>query len=412
MAGLYIHIPFCAKKCHYCDFNSWPDGSLPSDAEKTYFKRLRREAELLVPLAVEECASGKSRDGRHTGFETVYLGGGTPSSVDPSEIARLFDVLSRWIDFGKLREVTIEANPESISPDKIAAYKRIGIGRISLGVQTFEPKILETLGRIHSLDRAYAAIREVKGAGLKSWTFDLMYGLPGQTVGSFLDGVKRAIDFEPPHISTYGLTIETGTEFGRWQREGSLNAPDGDFQADCFEGARELFLKSGYGHYEISNFAKPGHEAVHNSLYWRRIPYLSLGAGAHGCWPQATGGDLRWSIPRPFDRYAKYVDALEIGGGAVTERLSAARAVCPEWNVVGRSGALEESVFLGIRLLEEGVSIESLTAEFGVAAVAPLVPRFESAMNKGWLERRDGRYLLAPRSVLVSNRVIGEILAA
>ncbi len=407
-AGLYVHIPFCDKKCHYCDFNSWPDGSLPGGAVTTYFDRLCREAELLVPAAIED-----SRVWREPGFGTLYLGGGTPSSVETAGLERLFATLSRWMDIRALCEVTIEANPESLTPEKIEVWKRLGIGRVSLGIQTFQPELLPILGRIHTLDRAEAAISLLARSGLKSWTFDLMYGLPGQTIERFLEGVRHAVGTGAPHLSLYGLTVETGTEFGRRQREGSLNAPDSDFQADCFEGAREILTGAGYVHYEISNFARPGHEAVHNSLYWRRVPYLALGAGAHGFWPcgNSSGNELRWSVPRPFDRYAKYVDALD-EEGTVTGRLSPARQWCPDWTLVGQRQAIEESVFLGLRLLEKGVSPAELRERFGDDA-ASLEAGFSRAAGRGWIvPASEGRWRLAPASVLVSNRVITEILGA
>ncbi len=409
--GLYIHIPFCARKCHYCDFNSWPDGSLPADSEKIYFDRLRREAELLVPPAVEET---RLNPGHPPGFETVYFGGGTPSSVAVEELSSLIRVLRNWVRWDKLTEVTLEANPESLDRRKIEKYLELGIRRISLGVQTFEPAILEKLGRVHSLERALAAIGDLAASRLASWTFDLMYGLPGQTVDGFLDGVRRAIDSGVPHLSLYGLTVETGTEFGRQHREGSLTVPDGDFQADCFDGACELLLSAGYEHYEISNFARPGHQAVHNSLYWRRVPYLALGAGAHGLWQQGGGSSLRWSIPRPFERYSKYIDALASAspGSALTERLEAARSLCPEFETIDSAKALEERVFLGLRLLEEGLDLDELSDEFGETAVAPLRGKFELAAAKGWLLPVPvNRYRLAPAAVLLSNRVIAAILA-
>lgn len=401
--GLYVHIPFCARKCHYCDFNSWPDGTLPEGAESVYFARLRREAGLLVPPVLDSAAGAG-------GFQTLYLGGGTPSAVEPFLIGELLDTLGRWIDISGLREVTLEANPESLTREKLARYRGMGIGRVSLGVQTFQPDVLKTLGRVHDVPRAETALELLAGSGFESWSLDLMYGLPGQTVEGFAAGLRRVLAYRPPHLSMYGLTVETGTEFGRLQKEGKLGAPDSDFQADCFEAARGLLAAAGYRHYEISNFALPGHEAVHNSLYWRRIPYLALGAGAHGFWPgEGHSPDLRWSVPRPFERHGKYVEGVA-GTGELASLLAPVRGICPEWREVDRGEAFEEAVFLGLRLLDEGISLEELGHEFGTEKTAGLLPRLERAAGRGEVELKIGCWRLAPRSVLLANRVIAGLL--
>ncbi len=266
MRALYVHVPFCARKCAYCDFASYPNRE---DAWGAYFEALARE---LRPW------------GRR--FSTAFIGGGTPSLVP----VRYITNIARMIDAG---EFTIEVNPGTLSQEKLKAYLDAGINRLSMGVQSFDDDLLGTIGRIHTADEAVRAFEMVRAAGFQNVNLDLMYALPGQTMAQWADTLARAVALGPEHVSAYSLILEEGTPLARW----ASPAPD-DLTVEMQRHATRTLAEAGYARYEISNYAKPGFECAHNITYWTRGEYVGIGCAAH-----SLVGNERFSNPASLDDY-------------------------------------------------------------------------------------------------------------
>jgi oxygen-independent coproporphyrinogen-3 oxidase len=269
MAGLYIHIPYCASKCIYCDFYSVAKSN-PADRSwaSAYVTALIRElderaTELQEPL------------------RTIYLGGGTPSLLPPAEIQRLLAAIAARVDTSQVEEVTLEANPEDVTPAFAEALADTVINRVSMGVQTFVDEELKTIRRRHDSQRAAEAVAALRAAGFHNLSLDLMYGLPGQTEDSFSESISRCLELNVEHISAYCLSVEEGTLLSRRLSRGELTLPDEELCLTFSQMLRRRLKEAGYIQYEISNYARPGYHSRHNSSYWVGTPYLGLGPGAH-----------------------------------------------------------------------------------------------------------------------------------
>ncbi len=330
--GLYVHIPFCDVKCRFCDFATFPGrrGDIPR---------------YLAALAVELEGLARRFPGRL--LATLYVGGGTPSLLSPEELGRLTASIEPFFPRGDRRESTLECNPESASPQKLQAFRLAGFNRLSLGLQTTDDALLKVLGRNHTHATFQTAFRAARRAGFSNINVDLMYGLPGQTLAGWRDTLTRVIDTGPEHLSAYALTVEEETYFNR-----SGVAVDGDLQADMYEAASDLLAVAGYGHYEISNFAKPGRECRHNLRYWRNRE--CLGAGVSAAW--YAEGVRRTNV----DTLTAYLLAVETGRSPVAEETSLTPAQ-----------RLGEDLMLGLRL-REGVQV---TPEV-MALYGPVLERF------------------------------------
>ncbi len=262
--ALYVHIPWCVRKCPYCDFNSHAAGdALPEDAYV---------AALLQDLAQQQA------DAQGRRLQSIFFGGGTPSLFSPAAIGAILQGAERLIGFAPDIEITLEANPGTVEQGKFAGFRAAGVNRLSIGVQSFQPAQLSALGRIHSGDEAVRAAESARAAGIHNFNLDLMHGLPGQGVADALDDLRQAIALGPSHLSWYQLTIEPNTEYFR--RPPVL--PEEDALADIQEAGEALLAGQGYAQYEISGYAQPGRQARHNLNYWRFGDYLGIGAGAHG----------------------------------------------------------------------------------------------------------------------------------
>ncbi|MGL5318936.1 MAG: radical SAM family heme chaperone HemW [Bacteroidales bacterium] len=264
MSGIYIHIPFCKKRCHYCDFFS----STHEEVKMSYTEALCKEATLRREWLTEAP-------------ETLYVGGGTPSQLTSSEIRRLFGHLQETFGLEGLREVTFEANPDDITPELLQTLTEVGVNRLSMGIQSFNDELLKKLNRRHTAAQAVAAVELAKSHGLTNISIDLMYGLPGQDLADWNRTLDRALALDVPHISSYHLTYEEGTILYDWLQKGWIRETDEELSLEFFETLIERLTEQGYEQYEISNFAKEGCYSQHNSSYWKGIPYLGLGASAH-----------------------------------------------------------------------------------------------------------------------------------
>jgi putative oxygen-independent coproporphyrinogen III oxidase len=358
-AGLYVHVPFCLTRCGYCDFNAYAglDGLKPR-----YVEALLREASLAAPEWPER-------------FASVFLGGGTPTSMEPAHLGKLLGQLRRTFDVAPDAEITIEANPDTVDRARFEALLDAGYTRVSMGAQSFDPTVLNALERIHRPESVRRAFADARAAGYTNLNLDLIYGANGETLDSWRRTLKETVALAPEHVSAYALTIEPATPLGRKVAAGVVPAPDPDLQADMFELACELLASEGYLHYEVSNWAKPRLECRHNLGYWERRPYIGLGAGAH-----SSRGARRWWNLRPPESYLQAVESgrLPIGG---SEDLDA------------DDRALEE-VFLRLRT-SEGVPATAIPAD----AATPY-------LDDGLLARRNGDLVATERGMLLVNELV------
>ena len=264
MAGLYVHIPFCKQACHYCDFHFSTDTGTRIE---------------LVNALTHELALQKDYLGEE--INTIYLGGGTPSILNRGELDTLFSVIRTHFTLAPHAEITLEANPDDLTKEKLEEIRAIGINRLSIGIQSFDDNLLKYLNRVHDANGARRCLKYVREAGFNNISIDLIYAIPGQSQKIWKATLQEALHFLPEHISSYGLTIEERTVFGNWSKRGKLHPMDEENSAQQFEMMADMLLQAGYGHYEISNFCKPGFHSRHNSSYWKQSRYLGIGPSAH-----------------------------------------------------------------------------------------------------------------------------------
>lgn len=362
-SGLYLHVPFCSVKCRFCDFAAYPGrrGEIPRYLDALEKEIAQRAAETPRRLA------------------TLYVGGGTPSLLSGEEIERLAAAVDRAFPRADGREASLECNPETLTVEKLEAMRRAGFDRLSLGLQTTEDPLLKALGRSHDLRTFHGAYRAARDVGYDNLNIDLMYGLPGQTMDGWMETVRRVMALEPEHISAYALTVQEETYFHR-----SGVAPEDDLQADMYEAAAEALGAAGYGHYEISNFAKPGRECRHNVRYWRNEE--CLGAGVSAAW---YDGKTRRTNS---DNLSVYLLAMEGGQTPVVEE-----STLTEAERVG------EDLMLGLRLAEGVAPTPAAARLYG--------PALEEAVREGLLTRNGGRYAPTRKGWRLSNALFVKLLA-
>ena len=383
--SLYVHLPFCRSKCAYCDFNSYPgqEHLIPA-----YVDALLREA----------TSWAESRVAGH--IETLYFGGGTPSLLPIAEAERLVDGLRQRFDIAGNAEVTIEANPESVDAADLVALSRLGVNRLSLGVQSLDDAELRFLGRIHDAERAEDAYRAARSAGFASVTIDLIFGLPGQTTAQWRRSLEKAVALGPDHLSLYALTLEEDTPLARRVVDGDCPEPDPDLQAEMYTWSSERLARASYEQYEISNWAKPGHRCRHNLTYWHSEPYLGLGAGAH-----SYLNGYRLANERAPERYIELVDA---GGDARPwDPATASHVESVEQPDAERE--MSDAVILGLRLTE-GVSLSELGHRFRVDFGERYRREIDELETLGLLESVDGRIRLTKHGRLLGNEAFQRFL--
>ena len=379
-AGLYIHFPFCLKKCLYCDFNST---AWSGDEPAQYVELLLREMELR-----EKALPGPVQ------APTLYLGGGTPSLMAPELVGRLIEKAVKRFGLEPDAEVTLEANPGTLTPRRLSCYRAAGVNRLSLGIQSFEERLLQRLGRVHTVHEAVSAFEQARAAGFDNISIDLMHSLPGQSLKQWRAALRKGIALGPEHISAYALSVEEGTPFERLYERGELPLPGEEEGARMFEATSECLAAAGYLHYEISNFARPGRFSRHNLSYWSRQSYLGFGAGAHSFWnPDGLG--RRWN------------NAADLSG----YRESIALGLLPEREPVQLTleDAVAESFFLGLRVLT-GLDLAPLKAAFGEAPLSRRLAEVDELLRGGLLVADGDRIRLAENSVIIANSIFSRFL--
>jgi oxygen-independent coproporphyrinogen III oxidase len=373
--SLYIHIPFCAVRCHYCDFNTYAhlEGLFEPYASALSEEIKRAGAVTDAPVL------------------TVFFGGGTPTVLPHRLLDQILRAAAASFRIEPGAEITSEANPGTTDAEVFAALRGMGVNRLSMGVQSFDDAELRWLGRMHDADEAESAYRQARRAGFDNINLDFMFGLPGQPLETWSRTLDRALALAPEHISLYSLTVEHGTPLYDAVRRGVQAPPDDDAAADFYLLASDRLSAAGYEQYEISNWSRPGRACRHNLVYWRHQPYLGFGAGAH-----SFDGSRRWWNVKPVPQYIHRVTAGESperDGESISERL-----------------AMGEFMMLGLRLVREGVTAERFRERFGVSLDESFGAEIEDLVGRGLLGRLPGRVRITAAGRLLGNQVFAEFL--
>ncbi|HWQ68427.1 MAG TPA: radical SAM family heme chaperone HemW [Patescibacteria group bacterium] len=374
--GLYIHIPYCLSRCHYCDFNSY------------HFDTVQVE-QYLEALAQEIVLRASSDAIRGRRVCSVFFGGGTPSVLHASQLIGVLDQCRAAFTFEAGAEVSLEANPGTVDLPKLRALREGGVTRLSVGVQAIQDRLLQRIGRAHTAHEAERAFRLMREAGFSNINLDLMFGLPGQNMDDWSETLDWAIGVGPEHLSAYGLILEEGTPLYQEHRKGEIGLPDEETETGMYQMAVDRLRNAGFEHYEISNFARPGFRCRHNLVYWQHQEYHGIGAGAHSF----VAGRRFYNELLP----ARYVSAIAERGTAVAcgEELSAEML---------RS----ERLMLGLRL-RSGLDVQTFKDVLGVEELAAS-DRVTRLLDDGFLCLKDGRVQIAERGLLVANELIVQLL--
>ncbi|WP_304507507.1 radical SAM family heme chaperone HemW [Anaerotignum sp.] len=373
--GLYVHIPFCKKKCLYCDFPSF--GSMEEKYEE-YVSALEREVEK------------RGQYYKSCQISSIFFGGGTPTVLSKEQLARLMLKIKKSFFLAKDAEITIEANPGTIEKEKAEVLKKIGFNRLSMGVQAWQNRLLSTLGRIHTIEEFQNNFQVVRKAGFDNINVDLMFALPTQTFGDWKETLDKITSMNPEHISAYSLIIEEGTPFYEAFQKGELLEIGEELDREMYHYAVSFLEKRGYGQYEISNFAKAGRESRHNEIYWQTEPYLGVGLGAHSY----LNGN-RFHNTYDLDKYI-----LAEGEISLLEE---------EKEVVTKEDAMGEFMFLGLRMTE-GVSYESFFSRFGVEMTSVYGAVIYDFVESGLMMQTENGVALTARGIDLSNQVFAKFL--
>lgn len=383
MRGIYVHIPFCVRKCAYCDFYSVEEHG--REAEE-YPGLLVREMDLFREKMPSEAA---------VPADTVFLGGGTPTVLGARALCGILSAVKERFPVDPGAEVTVEANPGTVAPQDFRTLREGGFNRVSIGVQSFDPGILRTLGRIHGVEEVRAAHRDARHAGFGSIGFDLIFGVPGQDLSDWKADLDLAVGFLPSHVSAYALAAEPGTALHEAIRRGELRIPSDEDVAEMYEEARRVLSRAGYRHYEISNFARPGSECRHNLKYWRREGYLGLGPSSHGLLFPAGRAPLglRAANPPSLPDYRL--------------RIEEGRLTWADVHACDAEDAWKESLIAGLRMTD-GIDLREVEASCGPPP-EPVRKAVDALVLAGKLLREEARLRLPSDLLFVSNEVLLEL---
>jgi len=377
MAGIYVHIPFCIKKCHYCDFVSFEEKGMAKD----YFAALWKETELLA------------KQERDREFNTVFFGGGTPSALPPYYIAETMDRIRAAFALD-IAEATIECNPGTVDGEKLSAYRDAGFNRISIGVQSFDDGLLRGIGRIHTSRQGEEAVSLARKAGFDNINIDLMYGLPNQRKADYVASLERAAKLDIQHISAYSLILEEDTGLYDMVQRGEVSLPDEDEVYDMHRAGMERLEALGYTRYEISNYARPGRECIHNINYWNVGEYVGLGLSASSALMK-EGELVRFGNTRVI---SEYID--EINKESLPRR---------EIQHISREEEMFEWAMLGLRKIE-GVDRAAFLKRFGRDFAQVFSGAVSTLVNRGWLELDRGHIRLTDRGLDMQNSALMEFM--
>ena len=373
MAGIYIHIPFCKRKCSYCDFYS----VAKTDAADDYVSAIIAELNL------------RADEINLADVTTIYIGGGTPSVLNLRQMAYLMDGLRSRMDFGKVTEVTMEVNPDDVTVDYMSGVKSLGVNRISMGVQSFVDAELRAVNRRHNAEEAISAIDTIRNAGISNISVDLIYGLPGQTLESWSYSLNMLLQLDVQHVSAYNLSYEEGTALTRLRDMGKITEVDEDTCVVMYELLCTKLAEAGYEHYEISNFARPGYYSRHNSSYWDGTPFLGLGAAAH-----SFDGKVRRYNPSNLKDYLASIAAGYVAYEAEQE----------EWWQM-----YNEMVMVALRTMW-GIDVETIARRFGEKMRVRFEDIAQGFVEQGVMQKFGSNYKIAEKGMMMSDTIIRELM--
>jgi oxygen-independent coproporphyrinogen-3 oxidase len=370
MSGIYLHIPFCHKACHYCDFHFSTNQQLKTSVLKAMIKEIGlRKDDIIDPI------------------ETIYLGGGTPSLLSIEELQFLFDSIRAKFQLDELKEVTLEANPEDITRDRLQSWHQLGINRLSVGIQTFDDNILSKFNRNHSSQLSKKAIDSIKKSAIEEVSYDLIFGSPWHSDGILQKDIDLLLESGCNHISTYGMTIEPDTVFGKWHEKGKLSPLEDDKSSQQFEQIMNRLQFAGFEQYEVSNFAKNGMISRHNSNYWRQVPFLGIGPSAHGLDKKGRYANIA-SNP-------KYIKALEQG-------------ILPEEReVLDQESKFNERLLTGLRT-KWGFNL-TLINGFDEKKQDVWLKQVTEFTNLGFIKKQGNNLLLTQKGILLADSITMEL---
>lgn len=380
-AGVYIHIPFCIRKCLYCDFFSIP---AEKDAVAAYTDALCLEMARMSELLPER------------EYDTVFIGGGTPSILTPDQITTIMRTLRTHFSVRKNAEITMECNPGTATEENLYGYHGAGINRLSVGLQSADDRLLKRIGRIHTAEMFFETVSAAQACGFDNISADIMHGLPGQTQEQYLETIRSAASAGVRHISSYSLILEEGTPLYDMVREGAVLLPDEETTADMEDGGTALLERLGFARYEISNYAKPGYQCRHNVNYWKNGEYAGFGPGAHSA--MRRDGWTRWNCPKDIP---SYLSSIRKGGlpAYQTER-------------IGKQEEMFETIMTGLRLCE-GIPFQDFRRRYGQGLPETYPEAIRELKKAGWLDGEayvSGRLALNPRGMDLQNRALSLFL--
>ncbi|MBO4664346.1 MAG: radical SAM family heme chaperone HemW [Bacteroidaceae bacterium] len=371
MSGIYVHIPFCKSRCIYCGFYSTT--------------QLARSGEYVDAV----CRELAQADWKYKDVSTIYFGGGTPSQLPVASIGKILDAIYKRCDVAEDVEITVEGNPDDMTPEFFAELRGLGVNRLSMGVQSFDDSRLAFLRRRHSSAQALRAVADAKAAGFGNISIDLMFGFPNQTLDEWKRDVDKALTLDVQHLSAYSLMYEEGTALCKMLEDGKISEVTDEASLSMYEYLMDALWSAGFEHYEISNFAKPGYRSRHNSSYWQGIPYLGLGAGAH-----SYDGGRRWYNP---DSLAEYIEGV---GNDVDVR---------EYETLTDSERYDEYVMTGLRTCD-GVDLDALRTLFGDASYEYCMRNAKPHLDAGRMIVEGSRMRLTRSGLFVSNDVMSDLM--
>ncbi len=372
--GIYIHIPFCIKKCSYCDFYSLPTES--SAMFKRYVKAVQKELEFKAASLAD------------TRAKTVYVGGGTPSILSGEELKNMMDAVRTYLDLDDNAEISLEANPATLDGDKLKAICEAGFNRISLGVQSFQDDDLHILGRSHNARDAVNTIKLIQDSGLSNYNLDLIYGIPGQTISKWEETLRIALELEPAHLSIYLLQLDENTPLAVDIRKGRFELLGEESEAQMYDMGIDMIKQGGFEQYEISNFVRPGYECQHNLIYWKAREYMGIGAGA------VSFTDKRRYINKKDLNH--YLGALENGRESEVEELESMKE---------KQELASDAIILGLRMCD-GINLEQFDLRYGIKILDYYKDIIEKYVDRGLLNISKGQLMFTRRAYFISNEVL------
>ncbi|MBO6793602.1 MAG: radical SAM family heme chaperone HemW [Balneolaceae bacterium] len=379
MSGIYIHIPFCKQACSYCDF---------------YFVTRHHQKQAFVDALVEEIRSYKNLEISSESVSSVYFGGGTPSLLSAQQFEQILNALEDVFPL-QLKELTIEMNPDDVRPDYLNELKSIGVNRASMGVQSFDENLLAFMHRAHNRSEALRSLEYLSAAGFDTFTVDLIYGNPGQSLEVLNQDIDTLLSFEPPHVSAYSLTVEPQTRLGKQVDLGRIIPPEDDQVAIHFETVVNRLGKAGIQQYEVSNYAKPGHEAVHNSAYWSHVNYLGLGPAAHSfLWDADRNQAQRWSNKPSLKDYLESPSHQKI-----------------EVEILTLPALAEERLMLGLRT-KQGVGFAELENRYHFSLSDKQKLYLKEKQNLGLVEPQNDRISLTTDGLKIADSIILDLITS